>query len=387
MNYFSIVLLILTLIYGGFITWCLSGWRKLKTFNSSSTILRTRVSVILPARNEEYAIEGCLVDLLSQNYPQELFEVIVVDDHSTDRTAEVVRGVIVKFPRHRIRLLTNDDEQGNVLYKKQAIEKAIRTADGELIVTTDADCRMPGAWLSAIVSYYERENPDMIAAPVCFHSEKNSFEKIQCLEFIGLIGIGAGAISNKVAVMCNGANLTYTKKIFFEVNGFADNAATASGDDTQLMLKIAKRDSSKIHFLKSKDAIVYTNAAGSLNELIQQRKRWASKISAKMSLFTLVIAGVAWLLHAGLLMLFVASFFSHSVIPVFLFIFVLKSIFECIFLYHLVSFFNRKKLIWLLLPAQLIYMIYISVIGTVSPFTSYSWKGREIKSGTANLSA
>jgi len=60
----------------------------------------------------------------------------------------------------------------------------------------------------------------MIAGPVCIHNEKNLLEKFQLLEFAGLIGIGAGAMANGKPVMCNGANLAYTKKIFNDVNGF-----------------------------------------------------------------------------------------------------------------------------------------------------------------------
>lgn len=385
MNIFSVALLFLSLIYAAFICWCFVGWRKLQIHQQSSGDFKTFVSVIVPARNEEKNIEDCLNDILNQNYPKEFFEIIVVDDHSTDRTSEIISDFILKFPKHKISLLNNESKTGT-LYKKQAITTAVEKANGELIITTDADCRMLVNWISAFVSYYEKEKPFMISAPVCFCHEKNAFEKFQSIEFSGLIGIGAGSISNRQPIMCNGANLAYTKKIFQEVNGFTDESQTASGDDTQLMLKIAKINSSKINFLKSHDAVVYTSAMSSVKDLFHQRKRWASKIPTKMNAATLFFSFIAYFLHLGLLVLLIASMFNHSILLIFLLIFLLKIIPEFIFLLDVNSFFRKKNLLWLFLPAQIVYMVYISFIGAVAPFGSYQWKERKIKTQAKKFS-
>ncbi len=375
---FSVSLLFLSVMYAGFIFWCFAGWKKINLFHSVKDDFKTSVSIVVPARNEESTIFNCLTDLLRQNYPTELIEIIVVDDHSTDDTVAIVNRIIAQHPDLKIVLLNNNEEQG-ALYKKQAITHAIQKSSGKLIVTTDADCRMLPGWLAAIVSYYETEHPWMIAGPVCFSEEKNTFEKLQSLEFMGLIGIGAGSISNHQPVMCNGANLAYSKKIFLDVNGFSTREQTASGDDTELLGKISKIDSSKIHFLKSSEAVVYTSAMSSVNALLNQRKRWASKIPMRMSLFTLIIAVIAYTLHLELLITFFFSMFHPVVIPFFLVAFLLKIIPEYLFLNSLGSFFRKKNSVGLFLPAQMIYMMYISVIGLASLVGSYQWKGREIK--------
>jgi len=378
MNYFAILLLLSALIYSAFIFWCFNGWIKLKPFHSSKKDFITTVSVIIPARNEEENISNCLLDIVNQTYPARLFEIIVADDRSTDGTVAVVNRILKQYPDHKIVLL-NNNEGHNSLYKKQAITNAVEKATGELIVTTDADCRISPGWLATIVSYYEAEHPSMIAGPVCFSGEKNNFEKLQGIEFMGLIGIGAGSISNDRPVMCNGANLAYTKKAFLEVNGFAEESETASGDDTQLMLKIAKRNFSKVHFLKSYEAIVYTTPMHSLQDLFHQRKRWASKIPSKMGLLTVAIASVAYLLHAGL---FIAIFmvpFHHSILPFILSAFLLKAISEFLLLNSLSLFFRKKNSPLLFLAAQIIYLFYIVVMGAASLFGTYKWKGREIK--------
>jgi len=378
MEVLLIVFFVSAIVYALFIIWCTTGWSKIKIFEPGGDYT-TFVSIIIPARNEEAAIGNCLKDLFNQNYPKDLFEIILADDDSKDNTVAVAESERKKFPDHQFKITRMHEDDAHSLFKKKAITSAIEIAKRELIITTDADCRMGNKWLSTVVSYFEKYSPQMISAPVCFRNGGSLFEKIQSLELMGLIGIGAAGISNGNPVMCNGANLAYTKNIFKEVNGFADEINSASGDDTQLMLKIAKRDKRSIHFLKSPEAIVYSSPKDSLGELYHQRKRWASKIPAKMSAFTVLIALVAYLLHLGLGATFVASFFSPSFFLVFLSVFLFKCLTEFLFLYSLASFFQREKLLWLFLPAQFFYMFYIVIIGAVAPFGSYRWKGRKVK--------
>jgi len=283
MVYMMAIALLLSLGYAAFLLWCLSGWNVTKCFVPGTPAGGTHVTIIIPARNEEKNIRACLQDILNQKYPDELTEIIVVDDHSADRTAEYVRELIHQNPRRKLSLLHNRSA-GIKLYKKQAISAAVQNARGELIITTDADCRMSNRWLESIVTYYEKHNPVMIVSPVQFFHVRNLFEQLQQLEFAGLVGIGAGAIAHHRPLLCNGANLAYTKKIFNEVNGFAGNE-TVSGDDTQLMLKVAEINPDGIHFLKSREAIVETSSMPSMVDLFHQRKRWASKIPKSMNLF------------------------------------------------------------------------------------------------------
>src|SRR5206468_11041876 len=105
-------------------------------------------------------------------------------------------------------------------YKKKAIEIAISKAKGELIVITDADCLVPLTWLSSIVKFYETFNPVFIAAPVTFYEEDNFLKVFQSLDFMTLQGITGASVYKKFHQMCNGANLAYQKKIFYEVDGF-----------------------------------------------------------------------------------------------------------------------------------------------------------------------
>src|SRR6202034_3873742 len=117
--------------------------------------------------------------ILAQDYPKHLTEIIFVDDHSTDRTAEIIGS----YAAQGVRLLQLKEDKPLNSYKKKAIAEAIKLSTGELMVATDADCRMGSRWLSSIVGYYEKENPVMVSSPVTYFEERSLFERMQSLEF------------------------------------------------------------------------------------------------------------------------------------------------------------------------------------------------------------
>jgi cellulose synthase/poly-beta-1,6-N-acetylglucosamine synthase-like glycosyltransferase len=259
----SLLLTLLTFFYLRLIISWLTGWLKIPVFKAVQKTARTKITVIVPARNEENNILSCLNDLLAQTYPKELTGIIIADDHSEDSTAEKVNSFIAaqKNGSH-IRLIRMQDFPSAVSYKKNAIKTAIDAAKGELIVTTDADCRMGKDWLLSIAAYYEQYRPQLISGPVTFIKQPSFFAGWQTLEFASLIGIGAASIANNMHSMCNGANIAYRRTAFYEVDGFSGNENIPSGDDEFLMHKIAGRYPRGVHFIKAEEAIVYTSARG-----------------------------------------------------------------------------------------------------------------------------
>ena len=128
------------------------------------------VSIIIVARNEEKNIAACLDAVLAQDYPKEKLEIIVVDDHSTDSTFKIIRSYAEKNAQLKCLQLPE-----NSTGKKQGISFGINVSNGELIVTTDADCKMGIHWLASIVSFYKRSDAKMIVAPVSFYDEITVF--------------------------------------------------------------------------------------------------------------------------------------------------------------------------------------------------------------------
>lgn len=369
-NYFSAFL---TLIYVFVVITFIVGWFKIKTYKKDAKQPKAVVSVIIAARNEEDKIAKTIDDILAQSYPKTLFELIVIDDHSTDRTAEIVKSY------DGVKLIQLNENKALNSYKKMAIQTAIGQAKGDLIVATDADCRMGTEWLITIVNYYETTGCKMISSPVAYFEEKSFFESAQTLEFAYLIGLGASTIGNKNPSTCNGANLAYEKKAFFEVGGFKGIDDLASGDDELLLHKMAAIYGDKIGFLKNREAVVYTHAKATLGEFIQQRKRWASK-STRYKEKSVIILGVSiWLFNLSIIVNALLSVFFPITLPFLIFQLVAKMLVEFVFLSNVTAFFKRKALLLWLPILNVLHVSYIVYIGIAGNSGKYNWKGRMVK--------
>lgn len=386
------LLIIIAVIFGLYILLILYYWMswldipefKLQTTNYKP---QTCISVIIPARNEEHNIAACLDTVCNQSYPKDLFEVLVIDDHSTDNTAAVVK----KYAQQNVKLISLKDFVSDEInsYKKKAIEIAIEQSNAELIVTTDADCWVQHNWLQTIASFYEEKQPDFIAAPVAINCSGKLIEQFQALDFMTLQGITGASVYKKIHSMCNGANLAYTKKAFDEVCGFAGIDNIASGDDMLLMHKIYKRYPDKVMFLKSKDAIVQTAPVHSVKEFFNQRIRWASKADKYDDKRIFAVLVVVYFTNVILLLLPFISFFNLeklliinyqlSIFQLWLLLMVIKTIVELIFLYPVAKFFGKQSMLWLFPLMQLFHIIYTVIAGWLGKFGNYYWKGRNVK--------
>ena len=347
----------------------------------------TKITVIIAARNEEEFIGNCLNSICNQSYPKHLFEVLVVDDHSTDNTAAIVNN----YAAQNVKLISLKYFIGDALnsYKKKAIEIAITQSNGELIVTTDADCVVTKNWLQTIAAFYQQHNPVFIAAPVSIDCSNKFIEFFQGLDFMTLQGITGASVHKKIHSMCNGANLAYTKKAFIEVGGFTGIDNIASGDDMLLMHKIYTRYPDKVMFLKSKDAIVQTAPVNSIKAFFNQRIRWASKADKyeDKRIFTVLL--LVYLVNVWLVALPIIAMFNNiqytifniqcSIFGLWLLFLLLKTLIELIFLYPVAKFFGKQNMLWLFPLMQPFHIIYTVIAGWLGKFGSYHWKERKVK--------
>ncbi|MFT4665484.1 MAG: cellulose synthase/poly-beta-1,6-N-acetylglucosamine synthase-like glycosyltransferase [Polaribacter sp.] len=339
---------------------------------------QTKVSILVPARNEEESIETCIRALLQQDYHKSLFEIIVIDDHSDDDTANLAEAF--EDPQVRVLRLADYPELAQQAFKKLALATGIKKASGNLIITTDADCYMGPSWLSLIVAYYEDHKVKMIAGPVSMVDEKSLLEKFQSLDFCGMMGITGAGVSKGYMLMGNGANIAYAKKAFEEVNGFEGIDHLASGDDMLLMQKIAAVYPGQVHYLKNANAVVYTKAQPTWSDFIQQRIRWASKSSAYpqkgVTLQLVVVYFFCWNLILNFCLIpFWELAWMLAVGQLFL-----KMAVDYLLLSTMTSFFSRKDLMRSFLPSQLLHILYIVGIGTLGNIVKrYSWKGRKVR--------
>jgi glycosyltransferase involved in cell wall biosynthesis len=235
--YFIYITATLLCLYLILINLYLYWFSKLKTFQTTSFQPATTFSVIIPARNEEKNIETCLRSVLQNNYPKNLYEIIVADDFSTDATPAIVQQLQTQFSNIKLVSLKNIITENINSYKKRAIELSIEQSKSDWIITTDADCIIPLHWLSYFDAYIQKNERVFVAAPVMFNCDRSFLSIFQCLDFISLQGITAASVYAGAHSMSNGANLAYKKNAFYDVDGFRYADHIASGDDMLLMHK------------------------------------------------------------------------------------------------------------------------------------------------------
>lgn len=371
----SLISILLTLLYAFLVLFLKRGWHKIALFTPSHKPAITKVSVLIAARNEADKIHLTIEDILAQNYPKHLFELIVVDDHSTDNTAHI----IAQYATQGVKLIKLNESKALNSYKKKAITEAIATAQGDVIVTTDADCRMQPNWLITIINYYEQNGFKLISSPVVYFEEKTRFEKLQTLEFLYLIGLGAAGIGNGMPSTCNGANLAYSKKVFFELGGFKGIDDVASGDDELFLHKVAHAHPGSIGFCKLAEAIVYTHAKPNLAAFISQRKRWASKTVKYKDKKVLLLGLAIWLFNISLISNVCFGILYPPLWLLFAVQLMIKYTVEWLFLKPLTQFIQRRNLIYYLPLLTLAHIIYLVYIGVAGNWGKYNWKGRMVR--------
>ena len=379
MNYFFWGMLsgvgLLWFLYLFFVLISLVAWVRLPTHRLGSFSPKTKITVIIVMLNEVATICHLLDDLIQQAYPKHLFEVIVVDDDSSDGSAALVTAYQAQVP-FRLHLLTNPFMAAVPSPKKRAITTAIAQASGALIVCTDADCRVSPYWLAIFAQCYETQDAKFMSGAVTFTTERRAFDYLQTVEFASLIGTGAACIYWGFPTMCNGANLAYPKAVFLEVKGYEGVAHLPSGDDEFLMHKVARRYPKGIHFIKQPAHTVQTRPAAGLSQFFQQRIRWASKwehytdIRIKLIAlliylvnFTLVATAIGWLIN------FLPGNFFLSLLAT-------RFIIEFFFLKKILVYLSKAHTQWWIVPTFFLYSFYVVFFGLIARFFSYSWKGR-----------
>ncbi len=375
---------IITLLYVITILALTIGWFRINRWKKDDTAPKTKISVLIPVRNEADSIGQLLTNLLNQSYPKELHEVILVDDHSTDGTSEVVRGYQMPVPSdvegpdagYRISLELNDG-----VGKKEAIRKGVEVAEGDLIVTTDADCRVGPEWLSSIASYYEQYYPKLISGPVVLEKTYGFFKSFQSMEFMSLVASGAGAIGINRPIMCNGANLAFEKDAYLQAQTDDKSRKYASGDDIFLLLRIKKLFGKKaIRFLKIREAIVETNAKRTLKAYLNQRLRWVSKSKGYRDPAIIIVALIVFLFNLSLLTCSILAG-QFDILPrITAAMWIIKVIVDLPILLGFSMFARRDNVMGYYFIFAIGYVLFATVMAVVGNLPlGYSWKGRKIR--------
>ncbi len=366
------IVILLFVLYAILVLYFAKTWQSVPEFPVPGKKVPVKISVIIPARNEEKNIGSLLQALQEQSYPASQFEVIVVDDHSTDATAAIAE----KFPGVKLVRLSGGTENS---FKKKAIESGIAAATGELIVTTDADCRPPSRWLETIAAFRQSGKNLFIAAPVDMRGNGSLLQRFQEIDFMILQAITGAAVWRNILSMCNGANLAYTKEAFQQAGGFSGIDSIASGDDMLLMQKILQKFPGSAGYLKAREAVVVTRPEQTWKKFFSQRIRWASKAGFYSDRRLLPVLVLVYLFNLSFPALLIAGFFCYYYWISVAALWVLKTLAEWPLCASAADFFGKKNIFFRFFLFQPLHIIYTLVSGFFGQFGRYEWKGRRVR--------
>jgi len=367
-----VILSLSSIYYVYFITRVRIGLLSLNPAKSKN--IERYISVVVAARNEENSIENCLQSLLRQTYPANKYEIIIVDDGSSDRTASIIKYFSERFNIIRLLSLSQDHAQ-KTGQKPAALAKGIAQANGEIILTTDADCMVPPRWIEIMANHFE-EDVVFVAGPVLERDSNTFFAKLEQLEFLGLITTAAGLIGSGRPIICNGANLAYQKDAFTSAGGFSET--NSSNDDESLMNQIVHRKIGKVVFAPEADAVVTTNSSNTISTFLRQRVRWANKRGHYEDNTILVSLVGLYIYFVSMLLTTILVFHEPQLIQPLVVSFIGKMLVDYFTLLSGAKLFKQRVPLFHYLIAEFLHVPYIVIAAAAGQFASMQWKGRRI---------
>ena len=366
MNQFLLICLCIGgCFYCGALLWLIYGMTHL---NGDTAPATPYVSIIIAARNEAVNIQPCLEACFNQTYSSARYEVIVVNDRSQDRTSEILTALASQH--HNLKVLTVNETHPNMAPKKWALETGISHARGEIILTTDADCRPSPEWIESMTACFT-SGVALVAgySPLERTKGHSLLYHFIALEALGLASVSAGSIGGGIPLTCSGRNLAYRKSVFQEIGGFRSFGQVISGDDDLLLHTIRKKTNYRIRFATAPSSVVPSEAADTFRAFSHQRIRHASKglhydNALKLGLITVYLFYLFMLI----------SFFIPPLIIWTLSILAVKSILELTLLTWNAKRFGRTRLLWFYPAAALFHIPYVVIFGLWGQIGRFQWK-------------
>lgn len=329
------------------------------------------VSIVIAFRNESNNLPFLIESLANLAYPKDHFEVILVNDNSTDDGENLALSLL-----HATSLnftLLESKKEG----KKAALLLGANNAKHDYLLFTDADVIVPNNWIGAMITALTATGK-MVCGPVLFQNENGFFNKWKQLEFIGLISSSSAYIVANKPIMANGANLLIAKSTYIKLIHQVDGKKYASGDDVFLLHRLHATEPGSISFAFNKAAIVATNSPSTLKALIHQRLRWASKAKGYKNKDSQFLSLFVFIYPLFLFLFAVLSGWKYYFIPAFTVLLAVKLLTDYRFLKSCLPFFDKTEIRYNYPLSILLHIFYILIIGSLSIFIKPTWKGRKV---------
>lgn len=219
------------------------------------------VSVLIPAYNEEEAIVGTIDSVMKSDY-ENILEVIVINDGSKDKTAEIVRELMKRYPK--LKLLDKKNSG-----KADSLNQGFKIAKGELVAVVDSDSFPDPDAIGKLVGFFEEEKVGAATVPILVRNKNKFFEKLQAVEYT-VIALTRKLLEKIDAIYVTPGPLAlYRKKAVLDVGGFDPKNLT---EDIELTWNLAAHGWQRKMCLDTK---VTTLVPGKFRQWWRQRERWS----------------------------------------------------------------------------------------------------------------
>jgi cellulose synthase/poly-beta-1,6-N-acetylglucosamine synthase-like glycosyltransferase len=368
---YFIVLLVLTIVYSLGIYYLNRGFRKKY---SVATTPQPSVSIIVSMHNEEKNVSGCLDNLLMQEYPKDKFEVIIVNDRSSDKTGEIVDTYCQKSSI--LRKIVISKIQDDFAPKKYAIDQALKAAKGDIILLTDADGRPSPLWVKQIISYFTEDVGLVIGyAPYGFESSHISiWNRLLSLEYLSHAAVAAASCGLGYPVTCVGTNMAYRKSLYNQLGGFGIYKSLHTGDDDLFLQRVREETDWKVVYASKSKSHVYNAPPDRWQKFFQQRIRYASKGFRYPAQVTLILI-LFYILNLFLLVSPLSLIICPNFFVPFLAAFFLKAISDLKFLKSASNYLEDKRFLALFPIAFILHIPYVVFFGLLAQIMTFNWAG------------
>ncbi len=365
MLYLLIVVISILLIY----IFQVNLWRRY--WNNEKEFIHDKgedisLSLIIPFKDEAINLDRLLSSLIKQSYSR--WELILVNDHSTDNGLQLLEPYILKFPIP-LKILHSPD-----IGKKKALLYGVQNAAYNTIITSDADCVFHPDWLQTMATYQHQTQADLIIGPVSLQAKADIFSRFQQIDFAAIQLSGAAATLHNKAIMCNGANLLCNKVLYLQARL---NNHIASGDD-MFLLEWMKKNNRTVAYIKSKKATVETIAVNNIRDFLIQRARWASKAPAYRDKHILLSGLLVSSMAITILSIMIGGIWYTPLLYIFCLTLLIKSWSDYTLLRDGKTFFNYKLNFANVILIQLVYPVYMLCVLLLPLFVKIKWKERKI---------
>jgi cellulose synthase/poly-beta-1,6-N-acetylglucosamine synthase-like glycosyltransferase len=322
------------------------------------------ITVLVCARNEENSISKCISSLVALDYPIEKIELLIVNDHSTDKTGDILTEWITKLPN--LRILNTTDEDTGMHGKVNALTQGFDVATGEIVLMTDADSYVPSGWAREYVSWYD-DKTGMVASITSLDGG-NLFDACHSVEMVEVLALGMSGINYNVPTSIIGNNFSVRRSVYESLGGYRKVAFSVTED--LALFQAVWKSGWEVRSKSSPDFAVLTEPTPNFKTWWRQKQRWVQG-GKSIGWPGHVIIGVGFIGVALLILSLFSSSLSFTML-----LLAVKCAADLLILVPTLNSMGRNRLL-LFLPMYQLYLLFFLLCVPIMYFQrDVKWKGR-----------